>query len=79
MHNSKPVLENETYRVLWDFVIETDHLIPACQPERVILVNNNTKILPNNGLYRPSGSQSKENQKRDKYRDLASGPIFYGT
>ncbi len=27
MHNPAPVLENDTQKLLWDFDIETDHLI----------------------------------------------------
>ena len=29
MHNPAPVLENDTHKLLWDFNIQTDHLIPA--------------------------------------------------
>ena len=27
MHNLESALENETYKILWDFEIRTDHLI----------------------------------------------------
>ena len=27
MHNPAPALENETHKLLWDFDIQTDHLI----------------------------------------------------
>ena len=29
MHKPEFVLENKTRRILWDFEIQTDHLIPA--------------------------------------------------
>ena len=29
MHKQEFVLENERYKILWDFVIQTDHLISA--------------------------------------------------
>ena len=29
MHNPTTVLENETHSILWDFDIQTDHLISA--------------------------------------------------
>ena len=29
MHNPAPVQENGTHKLLWDFNIQTDHLIPA--------------------------------------------------
>ena len=37
MHNPKSVLENETHRLLWDFRIQTDHLILACQLDLIII------------------------------------------
>ena len=32
MHNIAPVLENNTPKLLWDFDIQTDHLISARRP-----------------------------------------------
>ena len=43
MHNPESVLENEMRKVLWDFEIETDHLILARRPDLVII---NTKREP---------------------------------
>ena len=37
MHNRAPVLENDTHKLLWDFNIQTDHLIPARRPELIII------------------------------------------
>ena len=37
MHKLKPVLENKTNKILWDFVIQVDHLIPARIPDLVII------------------------------------------
>ena len=31
MHEPESLLENETHKVLWDFVIKTDYLIPEDQ------------------------------------------------
>ena len=36
MHNAAPVLENATHNLLWDFNIQTDHLIPARRPDLII-------------------------------------------
>ena len=36
MHNPPPVLENDTHKLLWDFDIHTDHLIPARRPDLII-------------------------------------------
>ena len=37
MHNSAPVLENDTNKVLWDFDIHTDHLISARRLDLIII------------------------------------------
>ena len=37
MHNLTPVLENPTHKLLWDFNIQTDHLIPARKPDLIII------------------------------------------
>ena len=36
IHNPSPVLENDTHKLLWDFDIHTDHLIPARRPDLII-------------------------------------------
>ena len=33
MHNPAAVLENDAHKLLWDFDIQTDHLILARQPD----------------------------------------------
>ena len=43
MHNPTPVLENETYKVLWDIEIQTDHLISSRWPELVIIKKEKKK------------------------------------
>ena len=37
MHKPESILENETLKVLWDFAIQTDHLISARRPDLVIV------------------------------------------
>ena len=37
MHQPESVLENETYKILWDFEIQTDHLISTRRPYLVIV------------------------------------------
>ena len=37
MHNSASVLENNTHKLLWDFNIHTDHVIPARRPDLIII------------------------------------------
>ena len=43
MHNPEFVLENETHKPLWDFEIQTDHLISARRQDLVIVNNNHNK------------------------------------
>ena len=42
MHSLAPVLENDTHKLLWDFNIHTDHLIPTRRPD-LIIINNKKK------------------------------------
>ena len=37
MHNPAPVLENDSHKLLWEFDIHTDHLIPARRPDFIII------------------------------------------
>ena len=37
MHNPESILENETYKLLWRFEIQTDHLILARRPDLIII------------------------------------------
>ena len=37
MHNTESVVENDTYKLLWDFDIQTDHLISARRPNLIIM------------------------------------------
>ena len=69
-NNNKSVLGNETHKLLWDFEIQTDHLISTRSPDLIITKKVN---LQNYGLCRLSGRQSKIERKRknDKYLVLA--------
>ena len=40
------ILENETCKLLWDFEIQTDHLISARRPDLVIVKKKKKKIEP---------------------------------
>ena len=42
MKNPAPVLEYDTHELLWDFNIQTNHLIPARRPD-VIIINKKKK------------------------------------
>ena len=36
-HNITPALENDAHKLLWDFAIQTDHLISDRRPDLMIL------------------------------------------
>ena len=58
MHNPAPALENDTHILLWDFNMQTDHLIPARRSDLTI-INNKKENLQNCRLYCPGGPQNK--------------------
>ena len=68
MLNTAPVLENGTHKLLWDFDIQTDHLISAKRPELTII---NKKKIVDFAVPADHRIKLKENEKRDKYLDLA--------
>ena len=72
MHNPVPVLENDTRKLLWDFDIQTDHLIWARRTD-LIIINNKKKICKIVDFAVPVDHRIKlkECEKRDKYLDLA--------
>ena len=44
MHKPESVLKNETHKILRDFEIQTDHLIPARRPD-LVLINKKRELL----------------------------------
>ena len=44
MHNLASVLENDTHKLLWDFDIQTDHLISARRSELIIINKKKKRI-----------------------------------
>ena len=72
MHNPAPVLENDTHKLLWDFNIQTDQLIPARRPD-LIIINKNKRICKIVDFSVPADHRInlKESEKKDKYLDLA--------
>ena len=71
-HKPESVLENEVHKILWDFEIQTDHLIPARRPDLVV-INKKQKTcrLVDFSVLADHKVKSKESEKKDKYLDLA--------
>ena len=61
MHTLESVLENETHKFLCDFEKETDHRIPARQPEKK--KRKKKENFPNCGLSCSGWLQSKIERK----------------
>ena len=72
MHNPAPVLENDTHKLLWDFNIQTDHLIPARRPD-LIIIKKKKRTCKIVDFADPADHRIKlkECEKKDKYLDLA--------
>ena len=74
MHNPAAVLENDTDQLLWDFDIQTDHLISAARrPDLIIINNKKKKICKIVDFAVPADHRInlKKSEKKDKYYDLA--------
>ena len=72
MHNLAPVLKNDMHKLLLDFNIQTDHLIPARRPDLKI-INKKKRICKIVDFAVPADHRInlKESEKKDKYLDLA--------
>ena len=75
MHNPAPVLKKDSHKILWDFNIQTDPLIPARRPD-LIMINKKKKkkrICKIVDFAVPADPRInlKESEKKDKYLDLA--------
>ena len=76
MHNPASVLENDTHKLLWDFDIQTDHLISARRPDLIIINKKKKKKkekkenLQNYGFCCPGWPQNKTEEKWKKYKYL---------
>ena len=62
MHKSKPILENETNNILWDFGMQTEHLILASWPELVI-INKKRETAEWWTLWQQSENQNKRKER----------------
>ena len=72
------LLENDSHQLLWDFNLQTDHLIPARRPDLLIINKKKKKekkkrICKTVDFAVPADHRInlKESEKKDKYLDLA--------
>ena len=69
--SQESVLEHEDYKILWDFSIQTDHVIEARRPDLVIVdkKERSCKII-DFAVTGDSRIDEKEKDKIEKYQDL---------
>ena len=72
MHNPEYLLDNVTHKLLWDFEMQTVHLISATLPD-FIIINEKKRELAElwTLLSRLTTVKLKEKEKKDKYLELA--------
>ena len=72
IHNPAPVLENNTHKLLWDFDVQTDHLISARRPD-LIIINKKRRTCKIVDFAVPADHRIKlkECEKKDKYLEHA--------
>ena len=72
-HEPESVLENEDYKVLWDFSIQTDHVMEAQRPDLVVVdeKERSCKII-DFAFPGDSRIEEKEKDKIEKYQDLGT-------
>ena len=77
MHNPTSVLENDTHKHLWDFDIQTGHLLSARRPDFIVINNKKKKKkkrtckIVDFAVPADHRINLKESEKKDKYLDLA--------
>ena len=74
MHNPAPVQENNTIKLQCDFDIHMDHLILARRPDLIIINKNKKKRtckIVDLAVPADHRIKLKENEKKNKYLDLA--------
>ena len=70
-HEPESVLQNEDYKILWDFSIQTDHAIEARRPDFVVVdkKDRSCKII-DFAVSGDSRIEEKDKDKIEKYQDL---------
>ena len=72
MYNPESVLKNEMHKLLWDYDIQTDHLISAWRTDLIIIDHKErTCRIVDFSVPADHGVNIKECEKKDKCLDLA--------
>ena len=70
MHKPESVLENEMHKILWDFEIQTDHLILTRWPPAVIIDKKGSYRKLDFAVQADHRMKIKESEKSVKYLEL---------
>ena len=71
-HEPETTMENDVCTILWDFNIQTDHVIQARRPDLVIKDKlKNECLIVDFAIPYDSRVETKEFEKLEKYQDLA--------
>ena len=70
-HEPESILENEDYKILWDFSIQTDHVIETWRPDLIVVgkKERSCKII-DFAVPGDSRTEEKEKDKLEKYQEL---------
>ena len=72
VHKPASAKENETHKLLWDFDIQTDHLMSTRRPDLIIInKRRRTCKIVDFAVTADHGVKLKECEKKDKYLNLA--------
>ncbi len=66
MYNPAPVLENYTHKLLWDFNIQTDHIILDRRLDLIIINKKRVEFA----VPADHRINLKESERKDNYLDL---------
>ena len=70
-YEPESVLENEDYKILWDFSIQIDHVIEARRPDLVVIDKKERSCkITDFAVPGDSRIEEKEKGKIEKYQDL---------
>ena len=69
-HEPESGLENKDYKILWNFSIQTDHVIEAWRPDLVVLDKKERSCKINDFVVPGDSRIEKENDKIEKYQNL---------
>ena len=70
-HERGPVIENDRCKILWNFVVQTDHFIQARRPDMMVIDKERNKAqVIDFAIPYDSRVDNKEIEKIEKYQDL---------